>query len=102
LEHPFGRIFVTNGSAVDVTGLVVGAERALFVLHVVGQKSVQRMPFRYSGFDRGFATGRVHAEPRETIFDLPMSDGRQSQGSRVFFFYEATNCHMVTSTLWRE
>lgn len=34
-----------------------------------------------------------------SIFDLPMSDGRQSPISRGFSFQEATNCHMVASAL---
>jgi hypothetical protein len=84
--HHFCRVFATNIFDIDVAGLMAGGEVILCVLHVVDQKKVHRMCFRYSGFDHGFAIGYVHIGPRQTIFDLPMSDGRQSQGSRVFFF----------------
>lgn len=92
--HHFRRVFVTNIFDIDVAGLVAGGAVILCVLHVVDQKKVHRMCFRCSRFDHGFATGYVHIGPRQTIFDLPMSDGRQLQTLRVFPFHEATDCHM--------
>ena len=51
-----------------------------------------------SGFERQ-AWRYVHIVPAQSIFDMPMSDGRQLQIYCAFPFHEATNCRMVTSTL---
>jgi hypothetical protein len=37
--------------------------------------------------------------PYPTIFDMPVSDGRQSRKSRALPFYETPNCHIATPTL---